>query len=121
MENVIIDNIVFSLQKSGGISVVWQNLISNIICDPLFDVKLLEYKYSTDNIFRQNLIIDRNLIDKRNSNVHIERYLSPKIESVSPFIFHSSYYRVSNNCYAKNVTTVHDFTYERYNPALYCN
>lgn len=117
MNRLVLDNIVFSLQKSGGISVVWQNIIENILHDSRFCTRFIEYKGCNDNIFRNILSIDRGLIYAReHSNLSIDRYISPHVQLTEPFVFHSSYYRICKNTYAKNVTTVHDFTYERYNP-----
>lgn len=114
MKEIVLDNIAFSLQKSGGISVVWQNIIENLIKDNRFNVRFIEYKGFEDNIFRKMLSIDRNLIDRRKHVfLPIERYLSPHLRLPTPFVFHSSYYRVCDNDYARNITTVHDFTYEQ--------
>ena len=37
--NIYFDNIIFSLQKAGGISVVWQNLIKNILEENQTNIK----------------------------------------------------------------------------------
>ena len=96
---IIYDNIIFNLQKSGGISNYWEKLYSNVIKD----YKIISYNY----IFLKNLI-----------PVSIYRYIDFSIKTSNKFIFHSSYYRISKNKKAINIVTVHDFVYEYYNRGL---
>lgn len=113
---VLIDNVVFYIQKRGGISVVWQEIITRILKEKNVNVKFLEYG-KTINVFRTGLDIDNTKIINRNGAFFfIKRYLNPKYVSDEKFIFHSSYYRTCNNKNAINITTVHDFTYEMYYP-----
>lgn len=110
---IIFDNIVFSLQKAGGISVVWQELISRFLKDKKNEISFLEYEMDKLNIFRQMLDIPQSMIKKISPWCFaIERYCNPNIKSKVPFIFHSSYLRICNNKNAINITTIHDFTYE---------
>lgn len=115
MKNIIIDNIIFSLQKSGGISVVWYELLNRLlkesgICEQL---RFIEYIDASNNIFRKELALPSDKMEiYTNDWLKIKRYLSPNISYNKNDIFHSSYYRILNG--AKNVTTVHDFTYEYY-------
>lgn len=110
---IVFDNIIFSLQSSGGISVVWANLLDRIIRKEQINYRVIEYG-SPSNIFRKNIDIPIQNIEHRNLKfLKLFRYLSPKlVELREKFIFHSSYYRVCFNPYAINITTVHDFTYE---------
>ena len=115
--DLVLDNIIFSLQKSGGISVYWSELIKEFY--------LTRYNYdkftfiedlsnSKNNIFRQELEIKDDVL--KNSPVNfISRIRPVSINSVSTnrFIFHSSYYRISNSDSAINVTTIHDFIQEK--------
>ncbi len=96
---IIFDNIIFNLQKSGGISNYWEKLYSYI----KKDYKIISYNY----IFFRDLV-----------PVFIYRYLDFSIKSNKNFIFHSSYYRISKNKRAINIVTVHDFVYEYYNKGL---
>lgn len=113
---IIFDNIVFSLQKAGGISVVWYELLSRIIRDKSFNCRFIDY--GGNNIFRNKLALDENKIFGSNRNGLNSRYLPVKIKSDMPFIFHSSYYRVCSTSSAYNITTVHDFTYEYFRSGL---
>lgn len=112
---IIFDNIIFSLQKAGGISVVWYELLRRIINEKIVESRFIEFDNCNTNIFRKKLNIDADKIDKRSKQiVKLRRYFNPIIKSNEKFIFHSSYYRYSTNKNAINITTVHDFTYEKY-------
>jgi mannosyltransferase len=109
---VIFDNIVFYGQRIGGVSSVWYELIKRIILNKNITSYFIEYKYYI-NLFRKKLIIPQSLIIlKSDFGIKLRRYLNPTINLKEKFIFHSSYYRVSTNKRAINITTVHDFTYE---------
>ena len=111
--NLIFDNIVFALQRAGGISVYWYELLSRFLLDSDINCKVLDY--STDNIFRDKLAISDNKIIKAQFNlpIKLERYINPK-ECFTNSLFHSSYYRYNRCINTTNITTVHDFTYEIY-------
>jgi glycosyltransferase involved in cell wall biosynthesis len=112
---VILDNIIFSLQKSGGISVVWQQHLKRLISVKEFENRCLEYDNAELNFFRKQLHIDSNLIDLKSSSfLFLKRYLDLNIKDNDKHIFHSSYYRINKDMKAINVTTVHDFTYEHF-------
>lgn len=108
---IVFDNVIFSLQKAGGISVYWSELISRCNAN-----EALFFGDKSDNIFASSLDID--LEQEIYPRGVWRRYLPfwPKLESAirKQHIFHSSYFRYSNNSCALNVTTVHDFTYEHY-------
>lgn len=113
---IVLDNIIFSMQKTGGISIVWYELIKKILSIKS-DVAFLEYKRSKENIFRNKLQLLKNEVSlSGHLPLKIERYRNPYINSIENdyFIFHSSYYRTCRNKKAINITTVHDFTYEYY-------
>ena len=118
----IIDNIIFSLQKSGGISAVWYEHLKRLLNDNQINDKLefVEYDSAKENIFRGNLKIDDSIINHQSSKLlRIKRYINPSIKTHSaPYIFHSSYYRTSRDKESVNITTVHDFTYEYFSNGL---
>lgn len=111
------DNIVFDLQKSGGISVVWYELLKRIQQDSAINPLYIDNS-SDINKYRFLLNINDSEIVKRDIYKTISRYLPVSIKSKTPFVFHSSYYRYCNNPNARNITTVHDFTYELYRRGL---
>ena len=113
--NLIFDNIIFSLQHHGGVSVVWHELYKRFLTDPDFDIFFLKFdKYnSLGKILEDDFvkIIDNNL---KGLPIKIQRYLNPTIGIKDKGIFHSSYYRTTSGSNLNNVTTIHDFTYEYY-------
>ncbi len=115
---IIFDNIIFSLQKAGGISVVWKNLLENII-PQTENIRFIDYADSHNNLFRKDIDIDNSkILNTGKFNKVLSQFLHPRIESEDKFIFHSSYFRYCNNPKAINVTTVHDFIYEQGKPTL---
>ncbi len=111
-----LDNIIFSLQKTGGISIVWYELIKHLMDRGWGkELRFLEFNHAGDNLFRKHLSLPaEQIINKHYLFMPLQRYLNPHIENVRKFIFHSSYYRTCPSLRAINVTTVHDFTYEHY-------
>lgn len=114
--NCILDNIIFSLQKSGGISVVWQEHIQRLLQEQNINLNFIEYKNARENnLFRKELNIPDTLINWKNTDLlFLNRYMNINTNTPLKHIFHSSYYRVDNNKNAINITTIHDFTYEYY-------
>lgn len=109
-----IDGIIFSLQKAGGISLVFAELLARIEERKSIKCTLLEYMRGlTFNIFRKTFLFrDRELL--KDKFLFLSRYFDVHVSSSEKFIFHSSYYRICNNRQAINITTVHDFIYEYY-------
>ena len=118
--HIIIDNIIFYLQKSGGASVVWQELISRLNKNDDFKVEYLEYDKKPENIFYRQIDFDGKYIHRvRLFFLKMQRYLDLRMRNVKTLhIFHSTHYRYSKNKNAINITTVHDFTYEYFMSGL---
>lgn len=123
---LILDNIIFNLQKSGGISVYWFEIVEKILKLPDFKSFFIERNEVNTNIFRKELKIhENNIINAESSNIgFLSRYRPIKLNiKDEKFIFHSSYYRtlrkkIKKNNNVKEVVTVHDFTYEHFNKGL---
>ena len=111
MENLVLDNIVFDLQRFGGISVVWYELLSRLQRQDDLQLSFFDNDGS-DNDCRRNLLIDREKVVARNVCPSVMRYMTVRYKKKEPFLFHSSYYRYCTSPSALNITTVHDFTYE---------
>ncbi len=110
-----LDNVVFSLQKMGGISVYWLKHLERILQDNNQYCSIIEFDNADKNFFRKQLDIDQNLISEKNSILLcLKRFFDVKSKNKQKYIFHSSYYRITKGENAINVTTVHDFTYEYY-------
>lgn len=109
MKNIILDGIIFSLQKYGGISVYFRELLSALAASDLevqltLDLPLLQDFSSLDSsmnaVFRDARLF--------------ERFRSCRTEGQSG-VFHSSYYRTPSSSGAyRSVVTVHDFIHERF-------
>jgi mannosyltransferase len=116
MENkILLDNIIFKLQTIGGISNYWYNLLKKSLDNTC--IFYFEDKHLNKNYYRSliELPCERIVKDKSIIPLKIKRYLSIKNIDKSYNIFHSSYYRYAKGN-LKNVTTVHDFLYERFMP-----
>lgn len=110
---IILDNIVFSLQKAGGISTYWFELSSRFLRD--YD-NVFFVDRENKNIVSKNFIVSKErFLNTGISNLLLDRFMNVKLNKINDlFIFHSSYNRVSTNKYAKQVLTVHDFVHERF-------
>jgi mannosyltransferase len=106
------DNIIFSLQKAGGISAYWSELIKRIQQKE----KIHFYEKENQNIFRK--MINIKTLKESNLNFKILRYIPFLQKLPSKSIFHSSYYRVRLQQDIANIVTVYDFTYEYYRTGL---
>jgi mannosyltransferase len=116
--NLCLDNIIFSLQHAGGISVYWSELWSRLLRDRLSAVAI-EAQGASQNIFRKNLDIPLEQIRVELRPVIFARYLRvPAVQSRDELL-HSSYYRLPSSERIPHVQSCYDFTYERfmYGPA----
>lgn len=108
---IVFDNIIYDLQKLGGISVVWYELLSRQLKTRRFDSRFMDNPMA-DNYVRKKLTIPKDLTIDDNRFVALKRCVPVKLSIGEPFIFHSSYYRYCNTPNVINITTVHDFTNE---------
>src|SRR5690348_854333 len=109
---IYLDNIVYSLQPAGGISVYWYELSKRWL-QSAANVFFIE-RANANNLFRKELIIPSKLIiPDHKLPIILSRYLPAHFKSKERCIFQSSYYRTTNNKRALSVVTVHDFTYEK--------
>lgn len=114
MDLIYLDNVIFDAQKSGGISVVWYELVSRLMKEDGLKIKFKDNR-TLSNIFRSRLIInDEQYTIERDRLYPLSVFYPVYVKEKAPFIFHSSYYRYCSNNNAINITTVHDFTYEYY-------
>ena len=108
---IVYDNIIFSWQRSGGVSVVWGELLRRGLRDGL-DLSFVEF-IPSDNVVRQGLDIPGRQVRTVPARWRkVFKYLPVRASAPEPFIFHSSYFRYCTHPLAINVTTVHDFTNE---------
>lgn len=119
--NVIYDNIIFQLQRTGGISVYWYELITRMLYNSI-NIYFIQRKKEASNLYQEILrnTIKSNIIYEYNIPLIIQRYI-PILNSLpTDAIFHSSYYRIPllSSKKIKRVVTVHDFIYEKRNKGI---
>lgn len=109
---VYLDDIIFSLQSHGGVTVIWENLINALISNGV-DSRFIDFRDAMTNKVRPFIKIPKyQLIVRDSLPIAFERFRSVKVDDRDSFVFHSSHYRICNNPNAINITTLHDFTYE---------
>jgi mannosyltransferase len=115
--NIVFDNIIFSLQNHGGISVVWYELYKRFISEEQLNPEFLKFNNinSLGRKLKPYIIVDNSL---SKYPIEVQRYFNPRIYTNKKGIFHSSYYRTCSNDNFINITTIHDFTYEFYSKGL---
>lgn len=106
--NIVYDNIIFSLQKAGGVSIYWKELITRLNNK----LNVTYFERDNDNIFRKSIDIETN--KESSLALKLLRYLPFFKKLLKKSVFHSSYYRICLQKDIVNITTVHDFTYEYY-------
>jgi mannosyltransferase len=105
---VCIDGIIFSLQRYGGITVYFRELLGHLA------VAQLPAKLTVDGPLLQNLEDCPSAVSIENRSArHLERFRPCRLPS-SATVFHSSYYRLPEDRAVPTVVTVHDFIYERF-------
>lgn len=111
---LVFDNIVYSLQKSGGVSRFWSK-----ITEPYLDsATFVERDDATANIYRRRQHLGHRQPDHPLCKT-LSRYRNfGKRFADEPYVFHSSYYRVNRAPNSINVTTIHDLIYERFGSGL---
>lgn len=113
--SITLDGIIFSLQRHGGISVYFRELMAHAAKVGV-DVTLT---LDTPTIQEIPQTCDTLRIVEQRARL-FERYRGARDPSSSA-VFHSSYYRLPARRGQASVVTVHDFTYERFikGPALW--
>ena len=112
--NLILDNVAFALQRAGGISVYWYELLRRLNRDGRA-MRMVEHPRALDNIFRRQLDPEPAVIlRERRLPLWLSRYLPYPAGDASRPLCHSSYYRRPQAADAVEVVTVYDFTYERF-------
>lgn len=111
---IVLDNIIFYLQRSGGGSVYWSEIIKRVD-KSVHNITYLEPKGEHNNIFYGSLrqTLTHPLL-RESFGARALSFLSSLHRAPDPFIFHSSYYRVASDSRAINIVTIHDFMPEKF-------
>jgi mannosyltransferase len=117
---IILDNIIYSKGKNGGISNYWYELTCFLLKQSNIDISFFDSPKGEINFHRQQLPIQFENILKDNVLLdRLARLLNVKYKSNEKFIYHSSYYRgLSGSKNSIEVTTVHDFIHSFYAPFI---
>ena len=75
---LVLDNIIFSLQKSGGGSVYWTELVKRFVKSDN-ELVFFDQKEPNNNIFRKNLDLDK-VKNESKWSLAIRRYISFAIQ-----------------------------------------
>lgn len=105
---VAIDGIIFSLQRHGGISVYFQQLLKHMEKNKFLATLTLE-----EPVFQNTREYGSFISAEQRPDRLFERYRPCRTPN-NTAVFHSSYYRQSSEPSLPTVVTVHDFIYERY-------
>lgn len=95
---ILFDGIIYSLQRTGGITVLFNEIVSRL---PRQQFEIVCYDGAR--------FPDATLVKSRLA----ERYRDARVYGKYD-LFHSTYYRLPSVSCGKIVTTVHDYTYERF-------
>jgi len=121
---IIFDGLIYYLQKQGGISRYFDELIENFSIREDCEVTVLLRKNKIGKVFNKRVKIE--IIDSTiDSDNKIKKYISVfkdkravnnylKKNSFSDSVFHYSYYSFYKNLEAKSVLTVHDLVHEKF-------
>lgn len=118
MIKIFYDNIIFDLQKSGGISKYWGKLIKCLSDNEEVEIQCLESNESKKSLFYPDNCTYKKISDNL-LPLFFRRYFHIFIDTKFD-LFHSSYYRtpffLCKN--VKHVVTVHDFMYEFFDSGI---
>ncbi len=103
---LILDGIVFSLQRHGGISVYVRQLLARLARDRIATTLTLH-----EPLLQAAPAFDALQLQYQSAR-WLERYRRCELPHAAA-VFHSSYYRRPSVAATPSVVTVHDFTYER--------
>jgi len=110
---------VFYLQKYGGISVYWNELITYLINHKINETRYLEILAEQSKYNERTTISKDQILYDRRLPLEVLRYLPiHNVRISAPAIIHSSYYRYSKDANIKNIITVYDFTYEYFRKGI---
>jgi mannosyltransferase len=117
---ILLDNIIYSKVKNGGVSNYWFELSKYLLTQTKDEIGFFEEKDDLLNFHRNMLSIPNKSLILINSNFKtLSRLLPISYKSDEKFIYHSSYYRgLSGSKNKIEVTTVYDFIHNYYSSFL---
>lgn len=112
---LVLDNIVFNIQRAGGVSAVWNAILQACREEKDLNLQIIEKSGAHNNIFYKHL--NNAIYRSERLPLSIARYRSPKMPK-NATLFHSSYLRTTPTKSVRNIVTVHDFVYEKYDTGI---
>lgn len=114
---IYLDNVVFKIQKFGGASTYWKELLSNFIkmdnVNLIFQIKD-KSELNDDGLYIYNRLTEKNNVIMENKlPASLLRYLPLTKRIPANSIYHNSYYRTCLQSNVVNIFTIHDFTHKR--------
>lgn len=120
MTTIILDDIIYWLQRNGGASRYWYEITSRLD-KANFNLCFVRRLDQTENPWFR-YVDSKFVFLSKLWHVLIDRYIDcalPEILKESGnIVYHSSHYRLPKDKSLANVVTVHDFTYEAYKTGL---
>jgi glycosyltransferase involved in cell wall biosynthesis len=119
--NIVLDNIIYSKEKQGGITNVFFELTNYLQNQKGINIKYVEEKNASLNYCRKELNINESDIIKHKSNnsLFLSRLLPINLKIEENFLYHSSYFRkISGPKNFKEITTIYDFVHDYYAPFI---
>jgi mannosyltransferase len=116
---IVLDNIIYSKEKQGGISNYWYEISSALLRDPSVAPFFVDAKDAEFNCCWQRLKVPerQRIISQQNSSAFLARLSPVNIPIDGSCLYHSSFYRRPiGKGQITEITTVHDFTHNYYAP-----
>jgi glycosyltransferase involved in cell wall biosynthesis len=107
--DIFIDDLIFSLQQAGGISVYWSELMKRM--NKLDKVTCIQTAHS-NNILANSINWQQTTMPDSNLPILFKRFLPLQKKLPPKSVFHSSYLRWSNQKDVLNILTIHDLAPE---------
>lgn len=109
---IYLDNLVFSLQKIGGISVYWSSLLKRMNALKDEEITLINVKGKSKNLLGNKLTWSKVVKEDLNFSAKLIRLLPLLIKLPAKSLYHSSYLRISLQRDIVNIVTIHDLAAE---------
>ncbi|MDA9146321.1 glycosyltransferase family 4 protein [Gammaproteobacteria bacterium] len=109
---IVLDSIIYELQRAGGISELWTSILSHMAGQADLDFRVLDGAGAAINRSSPDGILERMRVVETGPLL-LRRYMPARVPKDTK-VFHSSYLRVANDCAVTNITTIHDFIYDKF-------
>lgn len=109
---IYLDDLVFSLQKIGGISVYWHAFLKKINALNDSKITLINVKDHNESLLGDKISWSNDYIIDVNLPARITRMLPLLVKLPPKSLFHSSYLRISLQKDIVNIVTIHDLAAE---------